>query len=293
MTLLSMTGYGRTHITDRGVNVVVEISSVNRKQFDARVELPRSLAVMESHILERIHERIARGAITCFIKVDYCKTGLNRGFRVNRSLAKSYLHTLRQAAAELHLADDFSARHLLTLPGVVECESEWNSDLIRPVMDRALDRALDALLLMRAREGRMLARDIARRLKTLERLHKSILALAPEVQTNYRNALMQRICNAGVDLEAHAERIAREVALFADKSDISEELVRLQSHFKQARIAMTTKGPIGKSLEFLVQELFREINTIGSKANNARITTWVIAFKAELERIREQVQNIE
>ncbi len=293
MTLASMTGYGRAGVAVGGVNVVVEISSVNRRQFDARVELPRSLAVMEHGITERIRERVARGAVACFVKADYTRAGRGHGLRVNLPLAQSSLRSLRRAARELGLKDDFSAQHLLMVPGVVELESEWNTEQVRPALDLALGRALDALVRMRRREGRVLARDIARRLATLERLHKAIAACAPGVQAGHRKALMARIAGAGVDVEANADRIAREVAIFADKSDISEELSRLQSHFKQARSALAAAGPAGKTLEFIVQELFREINTVGSKANCSKITALVIAFKSELERIREQIQNIE
>ena len=293
MTLSSMTGYGRARSAARGVNVTVEISSVNRRQFDARVELPRSLAVMEPGIMERLRERIARGAVTCFVKVDYCRTAQGRGFRVDRKLAESCLRSLRKAARELGLKDDFTARHLLALPGVAGLESEWDSAQVRPALDLALGRALDALLRMREREGRILARDLARRLRNLASIRNAIAALAPDAQAAHRNALTARIARAGVDVEAGAERIAREIALFADKSDISEELLRLQSHLKQAGGALASAGPAGKPLEFIVQELFREINTIGSKANHAKITALVIEFKAELERIREQVQNIE
>jgi uncharacterized protein (TIGR00255 family) len=214
--------------------------------------------------------------------------------RVDEGLAAAYQAALQKASKRLGLTDKVDAAFLLNLPEVVqlvppaqELERVW------AVAQRALTAALKSLVAMRTREGVALRRDIEKRLAGLEKRADEIAVFAPEVCNRYREQLLTRLREAGLGDLAADERLVREVALFADKADITEELTRLRSHFAQVHELLGGAEPPGRALDFLAQELFREINTIGSKANAAAISRVVVAFKAELERIREQVQNME
>ncbi|HSR87313.1 MAG TPA: YicC/YloC family endoribonuclease, partial [Pontiella sp.] len=191
-------------------------------------------------------------------------------------------------------ADDLSAESIARLPGVVSVDQDnLDADHVSAVLEAAMQAALRGLSKMRAAEGRALAADLRERLGLLENAAKAIGKLASGVVSAYREKLFLRLKEAGLDDLAADERIVKEIALFADRCDISEELVRLKSHLSQARGLLRSTEPAGRTLDFLCQELFREINTVGSKANEVEITRHVVAFKTELERIREQVQNIE
>ena len=295
MSLMSMTGRGAGRAAGRLARVEVELSSVNRKQLDVDVGLPRCLAAQEARVQERIRNRLSRGRVTGEIRVTWTEAAQAAGAQVDLGLARATVAALRAAAKKLGLPDDLKASALLALPNLVtntraarELEGLW------PVVARALDAALAKLQAMRRTEGAALARDLQARLKILRRLAGEIAARAPGVAAAYRRNLLQRIGAAlpGSEL-AGDERLLKEIALFADKADITEELVRLESHLDQAAELLKAGGVAGRTLDFLVQEMGREINTIGSKANDGDITRRVVAAKTELERIREQVQNIE
>jgi uncharacterized protein (TIGR00255 family) len=292
MSARSMTGFGQGRAVAGGLAVTVEVSSVNRKQFDARLDVPRALAGLEPRLAELIRARLSRGSVTCSVRLDDAAGG--RGpRRVDVALAAACLRDLRQAARALGLKDDLTATALLSLPGVVRTESAWSPEAARPLVERALERALARHAAMRAREGRALAADLRGRLRAVERRLGRIERLAPEVALRYRENLLRRVGEAGVTLQGADDKLLREVAVYADRCDISEETVRLRSHLAQGRAALDSDEPVGRSLDFLIQEMFREINTIGSKANDAAIAREVVAIKAELERVREQVQNLE
>lgn len=294
MPIHSMTGYGRGEASSRGLKVIVELKSVNHKQFDCRIDLPPALEELESEIREQIHERIARGHVACRIHLDFSPGVRNQSARVDEPLAKAYLARLRQIARRLNLKDDLSSASLLHLPHVVRFESPASHfRACRPLIRLSLARALNAHHAMREREGRALGRDVGSRLGKLQALRVRIERRAPDVARAYRQALQKRIREAGLDVNAADPRLLKEVAVFADRSDITEEITRLRSHGRQCGTVLMAGAVAGRILDFLVQELFREINTIGSKANDRLIAEDVIRFKAELERIREQVQNIE
>ncbi|HRT05951.1 MAG TPA: YicC family protein [Kiritimatiellia bacterium] len=295
MGLTSMTGRGAAAAAGRLARVEVELSSVNRKQLDVDVGLPRFLAAYESRVLETVQSRLSRGRVTGEIRVTWAEAAQAAGAKVDLGLARAAVGALRAAAQKLDLPDDLQASALLSLPGLVVLEhGKRDLEALWPTVRQALEAALAKLQAMRKKEGAALGRDLRARLGTLRKLVGEIAARAPGVAETYRANLLKRIAAAlpGSDLAAD-ERLLREVALFADKADVAEELVRLDSHFRQAEDALKAGGVVGRALDFLVQEMGREINTIGSKANDAEIARRVVAAKAELERFREQVQNVE
>lgn len=294
MSLRSMTGYGRGEAAARGIRVEVELNSVNRKQFEVRLNLPRALVPLESRMVELVQSSISRGQVTGGVAVHVAESLKHRSFRIDSMLASSCIAELRRTAGKLELNDDLSASVLLELPGVVtQCCVADDADYVWPVLEKALKGAIRQLVAMRSREGTALGKDLGRRLTVLETCLTGVRSLAPDVTRRYRETLVKRLGQAGLVLDPSDPLLARELAVFADRSDISEEITRLESHLQQARGLMRSSEPAGRTLDFLAQEMFREINTIGSKANEVQITRQVIEFKTELERIREQVQNIE
>lgn len=294
MSVKSMTGYGRGVASARGVRVEVELSSVNRKQMDISLSLPRSLNVLEPRIEEAIGRSLSRGRVTGEVWVRLSSAARQRGVCVDEDLAKVFVREIRGAARRLGLKDDLGGSLLLSLPDVVRVEHpDEDAEAIWPLVEKALRQALAELSAMRAREGRALQKDVEKRLAFLERKLAGVRKHAPATVERYREKLLTRLREAGLGVNTGDERVLKELALFADKCDISEEVTRLDSHIRQARKLMQSAEPVGRSLDFLAQEMFREINTTGSKANDGAIAADVVAMKAELERIREQVQNIE
>jgi uncharacterized protein (TIGR00255 family) len=217
-----------------------------------------------------------------------------RSLCVDGDLAAAYVEELRKMAQALGLPDDLKAGVLLNFPEVVSYRgADQDVDYVWPVLKKALTQALDQLMAMRAREGVALADDLRKRLGKLNDMLEQIRKEAPGVTKRYRLALDKRLRDAGVNVPTNDPQLMKELALFADRSDITEEITRLESHLKQGVTMMSSVEPVGRTLDFLAQEMFREINTIGSKANEVRITRMVIRFKTELERVREQVQNVE
>ncbi len=289
-----MTGYGRGEAMAGGVRVEVELSSVNRKQFDMRLSLPRTLMALESQISKTVRAKVSRGCVTGSVRVTVLGKARSGGISVDCEVAAKIVKALRAAGKEFGLADDLGISALARMPEVVCYEdAAEDSQKVWPVLKRALRSALDALVAMRAAEGEALARDLSRRFARLEKRVGQIEKIAPTVPKSYRKALLERIADAKLPVALNEEQIAKEVALFADRCAISEELVRLKSHFEQAERLLQSREPSGRAFDFLCQEFLREINTIGSKANDARLSAHVIAFKTELECVREQVQNIE
>jgi uncharacterized protein (TIGR00255 family) len=294
MALLSMTGYGRGEAAASGVKVEVDISSVNRKQFDLRVNLPKGLAMLEPRIHEAVHAAVSRGSVMAAVRVNMSEGARSRCIRIDADAAVAYVAGLRKLAKKLKLKDDLGARSLVNLPEVVKYEAApEDPEVAWELVGRALTHAVDQLMQMKKREGMALGRELGRRFGVLKEILEEIRALAPRVPERYRALLQERIASAGVSLAPDDASLLREVALFADRCDISEEIARLDSHFSQGAKLLAAKEPVGRTLDFLCQEMFREINTTGSKANHADITGHVIRFKTDLECIREQVQNVE
>jgi uncharacterized protein (TIGR00255 family) len=293
MALISMTGFGRGEASARGVKVEVELSSVNRKQFEVRLSMPRQVQALESRVNSIIHERVARGAVTGTVKIS-AGASAGGGVRVDVAAAESSLKALRAAGRALGLSDDLTLRTLVALPGVVQYHDvSEETERVWSLLERALARATDGLVAMRRTEGQTLEADIRKRFASLGRQLGVIRKLAPAAQKKYGKALHARLCAASIPLSANDPNLLREIAIWADRSDISEEIVRLDSHLKHVAGMLHEDKPVGRTLDFLCQEMFREINTIGSKANEAAISRQVVHFKTELESIREQVQNVQ
>jgi uncharacterized protein (TIGR00255 family) len=294
MAISSMTGYGQGEASTAGVTVTVELSSVNRKQFDMRVNLPRSLMALESQTSKMVHAHVSRGCVTGAVRVAVAGKARSGGIQVDMDAATAYVKALRGAGEQLGLTDDLTIGTLARLPDVVRFEDvSENSQRVWPVLKRALQAALKQLVAMRAQEGAALEKDLTRRFAKLEGRVAQIERLAPSVPRRYRAALLARIKKADLSVGLSDEQLAKEVAMCADRCDVTEEIVRLGSHFAQVKKLMQSKTPSGRAFDFLCQEFLREINTIGSKANDARLSRHVIDFKTELECIREQIQNIE
>ena len=272
--------------------MTVELSSVNRKQLDTVVRLPPQLAALESRVQKIIQEQISRGRISGNVQLEAANGGAT--MQINQQRAEETISKLRSAAKKLNLKDDLSASLLLQMPGLIKTQAtEQAPEEIFQTLEKALRAALKKLDAMRLREGKSLETDFLKRLALLEAMLEKIKARAPQMASNVRKKLFQGLENAGLKNVAADERIIKEIALFGERSDIAEEITRLASHIQQFKKMLRGSDPAGRSLDFLAQELFREINTIGSKANDLKITEQVVAFKTELERIREQIQNVE
>ena len=294
MSLRSMTGYGRGVASGQGLHVEVEVSSVNRKQLDVNLNLPGPLRMLESRIQDEIAKQLSRGRVIVEVAVRGSEKLKREAIRVNEDLARAYVNELRRTAKRLQVADDLNISRLMNLPGVLHYEPlDDDIEKVWPTLSKALSKALQEILKMRLREGLSLQKDLEKRLQLLRGIVKNIRAISPRTVSKYRESLKARLSKAGLNVPLDDERIVKEVILFADRSDVTEETTRLDSHFEQARQLLRSKEPAGRALDFLSQEMNREINTIGSKANDKDIAAMVVSFKAELERLREQVQNIE
>lgn len=289
----SMTGFGRGTASGSQWHASVEISTVNRKQAEIVVQAPRELAELESRIRSRALESISRGRAQISISLESVGQTAPE-VRIDKDLAKA----LNQAFAELgsELGTDLSpkAGDYLRQAGIVTVDArKIDAEPAWEAIGPALEEALCALISMRKEEGAHLAQDFIMRLAALEAFAKTIASQAPNRMDRHKELLLKRLSDSGLEIDLEDERVVRELALFADRCDISEELTRLDSHFAKFRSYLESGEPCGRPLDFLCQELFREFNTIGSKANNADIAQTVVEAKTELEKIREQVQNVE
>ena len=288
-----MTGYGRAEVVNAGRKFSVELNSVNRKQSDIVINLPRDLAELEPRIRQTINENISRGRTNATIALHSSPNGA-RNLALDTELARSYHEAMRALQKELNAPGEITINTILQAPGVMRFpEQALDAEEAWPAIDRALRGALSDLIKMREREGKHLAKDLIHRLKAIRRKLKEIHALHPDVVKRYRAVLLDRIQKAGLPITSDDERLLKEISFFADRADVSEELTRLESHLAQFAHHLRSKEPVGRTLEFITQEMFRELNTLGAKANDAAISQRVIACKAELEKIREQSQNLE
>lgn len=290
-----MTGYGCGGSTHDGCQVTVEISSVNRRQAEIAVNLPRDLDVLEARIRDEVHRRLTRGRVMIRVSLHAGDERRARQVQVNRVLAAAYAREFADLAQALGLEGRPTLDLVLRSPGVLDSgDAVEDAEVIWPSIQEALTTALGQLVQMRVQEGARLAGDLRERLALMRRSAGSIRERAPLVAEQYRRQLRERIEAMGCALTPEdEERLLKEVALFADRSDITEELTRLESHFSQFAGYLESGEPVGRTLDFLAQEMHREVNTVGSKANDAAIALEVVQLKAELERIREQAQNLE
>lgn len=290
--LKSMTGFGAGTAKADGVQISVELSSVNRKQLDVALRLPSALAGLESRVQSIVKESVSRGRISGAVQFEAADSA--GGLTLDMKKAEATIGQLRAAAKKLKLDDNLGATELLRIPNLFQSMAvDPRAEGFFQPLEKALRTALKKLDVMRTREGKALEADFRERLKILETILSAIRTRAPQVVSKHRKKLFQGLEKTGLKELGKDERILREIALFGEKADISEEITRLKSHIQQFRKMMRSPEPAGRPLDFLAQEFFREINTIGSKANDLEITEQVVAFKTELERIREQVQNVE
>ncbi len=287
----SMTGYGRAVAAAGDDQVVVEVASVNRKNLDVAVALPKDWQRLEPEIVAAVREHVQRGRINILVATEAADGGDGAFFGREVEAALGELRELCERSGIPYLAD---ARLVVEVASAIRGKAVSSEvDAIREPLFEALEKALSEMVTMRATEGEALGRDLAERTGKLAEAVREIREAAAEVVPDYREALMKRLRQAGLDLTLDDERVLKEIALFADRVDISEELTRLESHFEQLGEFLDAREPVGRKLEFLLQEIGREFNTIGSKANETRVSRLVIDCKNELERMREQVQNVE
>jgi len=287
-----MTGYGRGTATLDGRQVAVELSSVNRKQAEIALTLPRALLELEPRVRDEIYAHISRGRLTVVVGL-HAKEG-KRGGAINVAAAKEYRDQLKALRKALKIEGEITLDQVLRGPGVLDSEDEEiETETAWPALRKALKGALDQFVKMRQQEGEALAADLRKRVLAIQKNVKTVGVLAPKVMEHHRGTLLERAAKAGLEIEASDERLLKEIVFFADRSDISEELTRLRSHLDQFFTQLGKDEPVGRTLDFLLQEMFRETNTIGNKANFLAISQIIVGMKTELEKLREQVQNIE
>lgn len=289
--MLSMTGFGRCSKERDGRTVTVEIKAVNHRFLDVSVKMPRSIIFAEDAVKKSISAHLKRGHVEATVSYDNTRQDA-KDVVIDKALAAKYTEAVRQVAAENDLEDRIDASFICSLPDVLTVSAACEDiGAVTELIRECCDEACEALIEMRKSEGENLKQDLLYHLTLLEKMRDDIAALAPEVPVLYRERLNARLQDAAVQCDP--QRLAQEVALMADKCAIDEELSRLLSHFSQMHALLDEEGETGKKLDFLTQELNRECNTIGSKANDARITSCVVSAKNEVEKIREQVQNVE
>lgn len=293
----SMTGFGSAAFQIEGSAFVVEVRSVNHRHLDARARLPRPMAFLESDVRARISERFSRGKLDLSVVAPE-SGGLAPRLVVDLDTARQYLRAAGELAGAEGAEGGLRVAELLALPGVARfVEPELDAELLRSTVLAAADQALAALAEMRAAEGTALERDLVGRVGRVEELARTLEARAADVQQAVRERLQKRARQLAAEVGPLDEaRLAQEVALAADRLDVTEEIVRLRSHADQFRKLVGGAGPgapVGRRLDFLLQELGREANTIGAKGSDADVAHQIVELKTELERLREQVQNVE
>ena len=289
----SMTGYGKGQAEVQGLALSVEIKSVNHRYGDVMIKAPRTMMSLETDIKKRVSERLKRGKIDVFINQEINSEGAMVP-TVNRSLAAAYVSLFEELRTDFAVDGGIPLSLLVAQKEVISLkEGDLPQENLRQCLDAALTGALESLENMRVAEGEATCRDMEAKLAVVEQLLVLVEGRAPQVAAEWQGKLTERIARLAGDIAVDPQRIAQEVAVFADRCDISEELVRFRSHLKQFRGLFSCDEPVGRQMDFLVQELNRETNTMGSKSNDALLTRTVVAIKSELEKIREQVQNIE
>jgi uncharacterized protein (TIGR00255 family) len=289
----SMTGFGRGEFAQGGKEFTVEIKTVNHRYSDVFIKMPRQMGFLEDKVRELVSKGISRGKIDVFITY-YNYSDDSKSVIFDEVLAKTYISAVEALRDKFALSDDISVSLIAKFPDVLKVEqNEEDEELLWSILKIAVKNALSSLVKMRENEGEGLKNVLLDRASYIEGIISEISQRAPEVPKEYKNKLETRIKELLDQQTIDENRIAMEVAVFADRCSIDEELVRLASHIGQMREALLIDQPVGRKLDFLIQEMNREINTIGSKANDLTITRNVVEIKSEIEKVREQIQNIE
>lgn len=291
--LRSMTGYGRDEAVTDGKKILAEIKSVNHRYSDYNIKLPRYMGFLEDKIRKYVSSFITRGKVDIYIGVEYFEKA-DKEIILNKELAKNYIEVLKELRDEFGLSDDITVSKVAQNPDIflterVEEDEEeiWNS--VRNVLDNALNSFVE----MRSREGERIEQDLRQRIEYMSSLVHEIEARSPQTVQEYSDRLYEKIKEVLNGHEIDEARIITEVAIYADKVAVNEETVRLASHFDEFNNIINSGEPAGRRLDFLIQEINREVNTIGSKASDVNIAKTVVSLKGEIEKLREQIQNIE
>ncbi|NEU03278.1 MULTISPECIES: YicC/YloC family endoribonuclease [Clostridium] len=289
----SMTGFGRGSVPNGHSNFIVEIKSVNHRYFELNVRMPRALISLEDGIRKILSEKIKRGKVDVFITQKTLEKE-NVEAVLNEELIKSYMNCLNKVQNMYDLRDDISTMSLVRLPEAITLEQkEENLEEVWKELQASLNIAMDSLLIMRLEEGEKLRQDIEKKCDLVLGYVNEIGERVPGTILEYREKLRKRLKELLEDTQIEENRFAMEVALLADKTAIDEEIVRLNSHICQVKETLKIEGPIGRKLDFIIQEMNRETNTIASKVTDLSITNLALEIKSEIEKIREQAQNIE
>ncbi|MFA7230513.1 MAG: YicC/YloC family endoribonuclease [Victivallaceae bacterium] len=293
----SMTGFGKGDAVDaaNGLYFSVEISSVNRKQLEIRASLPREITMFEPLLRQLISGKISRGALSVKVNMSVESASGLETMKVNRPLLEKLAGDCAKVQQLLGQSTEVSVATLMTIPGVLEAVQP---DIERPefinTFSAAVSKAVDALNAMRDYEGNSLKTDFMERLNILETIVQGIEPQAAQIPGLLKQKLLERLARENLPVSADDERVLKEIVIYVDKSDVSEEITRLKSHFSHfATFLENDAEPVGRSMDFLVQEMFREITTLGNKAGGCEITAQIVKFKTDLEKIREQIQNVE
>ena len=291
--LKSMTGYGRHELVKDGKRINVEIKSVNHRYSDYNIKYPRSYAFLEDKIKKHAAKSITRGKVDIFLTIENYES-TDEEIDINREAAKNYIEALKKLRDEFSLTDDITVMSVARNQDVFTVvKKEEDEETIWQNVRAALDSALGDFTDMRKREGERIQRDLEARVEYMKTLVKKVDERSPETVSEYKNRLYDKIKEVLEDREIDESRVLTEVAIFADKVAVNEETVRLASHFDEFYNIVSSGEPAGRRLDFLIQEINRETNTIGSKASDIEIAKLVVELKGEIEKLREQVQNIE
>ncbi len=291
--LRSMTGYGRGEAAGLGKKLTIELKAVNHRFSEVVVRLPKSMNQLEDRIRQFVQSKISRGRIDCYLTAEE-SAGKIMKVKVDKNLATSYYKAIKEVFSELGISGEVGPEHILSLPGLLTLEEPAEDiENFWPIVHQVLEEAVGSLLEMRDKEGKRLQEDIRCRTEKIKQLNTEIEKRAPLVTNEYRARLSQRIQELLPESRIDPGRMVTEVAFFAERSNITEENVRIQSHLSQLISSLDAEEPVGRKLDFLIQEINREINTIASKANDLMISQTAVEVKSELEKIREQVQNVE
>ena len=288
--MLSMTGYGKGVGVFDGRELTIELKSVNHRFLDVTVKLPRTLLYAEDAIRKTLQSRLSRGHIDVFVTLNDKREGVT-GLKADHSIIKAYVDLAKEISSTFGVNNDFNVTAILKTPDVITHDT-LDQDGLTPLVEQVLGDAIDGLINMRTLEGEALKKDLLARIAIMREMLAVIIQRAPLVAEDYRTKLNDRLKEilGGVVDET---RVLQEVAIFTDKANIDEEITRLTAHFDRAIEYSSDSAPVGRRLDFLVQEMNREINTMGSKSNDVIITEQVLKLKNELEKVREQVQNLE
>ena len=288
----SMTGFGKSNLSENLREYQVEIKSVNHRYSDISVKMPRSISYLEEDVKKIISSKIKRGKIDVFITFDNFSND-GKTIKINKEIAKIYIDNLRELAKEEGLLDNIEVTEISKFPDVLTIKNNEEDEIIKNELSKVVADATEKLISMRKIEGEKIAQDLLKRVEKIETKITEISSLSTGLIDEYIDKLETRIKEILKTDEIDKSRIAQEVVIYADKSSVEEEITRLKSHIIQFKDLLNSEDAIGKKLDFIIQEMNRETNTIGSKANCLEITNRVIDIKTELEDIREQIQNIE